>query len=237
MTSPLTVLVGAGEGLGQALATRFAQGGHRLVLLSRTPEGRELAMQQAQAVGVEVVGINCDVSQEESVAQAFAQIREEVGDPTVLLYNAGVLVQGSVLSLTPETFEQTWKINCMGSFLCAREVLPAMEKAQQGTLIFSGATAALRGGAHFSAMAVSKFGLRALSQSIAREFGPQGIHSVHVILDGLIETPTVRTKFPKRPLERNLQPEDIAEQYWNLYQQSPSTWTQELDLRPFNESF
>src|SRR5699024_10438243 len=124
----------------------------------------------------------------DSVKNAFAEIRDGLGDPTVLAYNAGIFQLGGVLELTPETFEQSWRVNCFGAFLAAREVLPAMQSRGSGTIILTGATAAMRGGAGFSGIAVGKFGLRALAQSMAREFGPQGIHVAHAVIDGQINT-------------------------------------------------
>jgi NAD(P)-dependent dehydrogenase (short-subunit alcohol dehydrogenase family) len=128
-------------------------------------------------------------------------------------------------------------VNCLGGFLCAREVLPAMLESGRGTLLFSGATASLRGGARFSGLAVGKFGLRALAQSVAREFGPRGIHAAHVIIDGQIDTARVRSMMPGRDAASMLAPDAIAESYWQLHVQHPSAWTQELDLRPASEKF
>lgn len=167
----------------------------------------------------------------------FKQIRNAQGDPSVLIYNAGIFVQGGILELDPARFESAWRINCYGAFLTVREVLPAMCVAGSGTILFTGATAALRGGARFAGIAVGKFGLRALAQSVAREFGPRGIHVAHVVIDGQIGTPLAREREPERAEETFVDPDAIAENYWTLYQQPRSTWTLELDLRPYLEKF
>jgi len=143
----------------------------------------------------------------------------------------------SFLKVTPEQFEYSWKANCFGGFLGAQQVLPAMLERGSGTILLTGATAALRGSARFVSLAVGKFGLRALAQSLAREFGPHGIHIIHVIVDGLIDMPTVRTMFPNRQTHTLLSPDAIAEVYWQLHQQEPTAWTLEMDLRPAVEKF
>lgn len=237
-TSPLVVIVGAGPGLGTALASRFADGGCSLALLSRSAESRAPAMEKLKNdghTGHTARGYDCDAGEPERVTATFKQIRSAQGDPSVLIYNAGVFVQSGILELDPARFESAWRINCCGAFLAIREVLPAMCDAGSGTILFTGATAALRGGARFAGLAVGKFGLRALAQSTAREFGPRGIHVAHVVIDGQIDTPTAHERDPSRAEGTLVEPEAIAENYWNLYQQPGSAWTLETDLRPYLE--
>jgi NAD(P)-dependent dehydrogenase (short-subunit alcohol dehydrogenase family) len=234
---PITVVAGVGPGLGGALAERFARGGHAVALLSRSEKSRQAVADAIAKIGGSVHGFNCDVTDAASTALAFEQIRDRLGDPSVLLYNAGSFATGGLLEMDPEHFEKAWQVNCQGGFLTAREVLPGMVKNRAGTILFTGATAALRGGAGFAGLAVGKFGLRALAQSMAREFGPQGIHVGHVVIDGGIGTPRTRERFPDKDPDMFLSPEAIAEQYWNLYRQPRTTWTQELDLRPYGEKF
>ena len=236
-TSPLVAIVGVGPGLGAALATRFAEGGCALALLSRNPTSRASVLEQLATAKYPVHGYDCDVGDRASIAAAFKRIRATQGNPAVLVYNAGVFVQGGILELDPERFEAAWRVNCAGAFGAAREVLPAMLAAGRGTILYTGATAALRGGAGFAGIAVGKFGQRALAQSMAREFGPRGIHVAHVVIDGQIATPAVRARQPERAAETLLDPAAIAASYWQLYQQSRSAWTQELDLRPYLEKF
>lgn len=233
----ITAIVGAGPGLGGALAERFARGGHAIALLSRTARSRKPVEERIARTGGTVRGYDCDVTDAASTAAVFAGIRDELGDPSVLLYNAGSFATGGILQLDPASFEAAWRVNCLGGFLASREVLPAMVNNGTGTILFTGATAALRGGAGFAGLAVGKFGLRALAQSMAREFGPRGIHVAHIVIDGGIETPSARERFPDRAADQFLEPASIAEQYWLVHAQPPSTWTQELDLRPHGEKF
>jgi NAD(P)-dependent dehydrogenase (short-subunit alcohol dehydrogenase family) len=142
-----------------------------------------------------------------------------------------------ILELTPEQFESSWKVNCFGAFLAVQQVLPAMVERSRGTILLTGATAAVRGSAKFAALAVGKFGLRALAQSLAREFGSQGIHVAHIIIDGMINTPRVRAMASEREEHTLVSPEAIAQTYWQLYQQDATAWTLELDLRPAVEKF
>ena len=236
-TSPLVAIIGAGPGLGAALAARFAVGGCALALLSRHPASRTSALTQPATEKCPAVGYDCDAGDPASVAAAFTQIRATQGDPTVLIYNAGIFLQGGILELDLARFESAWRVNCHGALLAAREVLPAMLAAGAGTILCTGATAALRGGARFAGLAVGKFGLRALAQSMAREFGPRGIHVAHVVIDGQIGTPAARQREPGRAADTLLEPAAIAENYWQLYQQPRSAWTLEQDIRPFAEKF
>jgi len=139
--------------------------------------------------------------------------------------------------MDPERFESAWRANCLGGFLAAREVLPAMLERGSGTILMTGATAALRGGARFAGLAVGKFGLRALAQSMAREFGPRGIHVAHFVIDGQIATPGALEGQPGRGEETFLAPAAIAETYWQVHRQDPSAWSLEVDLRPHVEKF
>ncbi|KAJ3040128.1 hypothetical protein HDV00_011452 [Rhizophlyctis rosea] len=147
-----------------------------------------------------------------------------------------VFSKQSFLETTPEQFEQLWQTSCFGGFLISKQVLPKMVEQKQGTVIFTGATAALRAGDGFASFASAKFGLRALSQSLAREFGPKGVHVAHVVVDGGIWTPFAQKMWPDNEA-KFIQPEAIADTYWNLHKQHQSTWTQELDIRPFAEKF
>ncbi len=230
-------MFGVGPGLGAAVARRFAREGYAVALLARSEAGlREVQATLTQTGGRAEV-FPADAADAGSVSAAFSRVREELGPPEVLVYNAGAFQMGGILELDPAAFESAWRVNCLGGFLCAREVLPAMLERGRGTLLFSGATASLRGSARFAGLAVGKFGLRALAQSVAREFGPRGIHAAHIIIDGQIDTARVRSMVPGRDAASMLAPDAIAESYWQLHQQHPSTWTQELDLRPASEKF
>jgi NAD(P)-dependent dehydrogenase (short-subunit alcohol dehydrogenase family) len=237
MTTQVAAVFGVGPGLGASVARRFAREGYAVALLARGEAAAREVRTDIQKQGGRAEVFTADAGDAGSVSAAFSRIRAELGAPEVLVYNAGAFHVASVLDLDPSTFEAAWRTNCLGGFLCAREVLPAMLERGRGTLLFSGATASLRGAARFAGLAVGKFGLRALAQSLAREVGPQGIHVAHVVIDGMIDTPRVRGMAPGRSASTRLSPEDLAETYWQLHRQSPSVWTHELDVRPAGEKF
>ncbi len=237
MKTGCVVVVGVGPGLGRAVAERFAREGYDVALVARSPEHLEPVAKAVRKLGARASTHAADTTEPAAVSTAYAHIRAEHGDVEVLVYNAGAFVMGEVTELNPDTFEQAWRTNCFGAFLWSHAVLPAMRERKGGTLLFTGATASLRGSARFSALAVGKFGLRALAQSLARENGPHGIHVAHVVIDGMIDTPRVRAMRPHEEDTAFLQPDDIAEEYWRLHAQRPSAWTLELDLRPSAERF
>lgn len=233
----VAAILGVGPGLGAAVARRFGREGYSVALMARglhnlAPIGRNL-----EAAGHRALHVPTDATDAESVASAFAEIRERLGDPDVFVYNAGAFQHTGVLEASPEDFDAAWRTNCFGAFLGLKEVLPAMVARGKGTVLLTGATASLRGGAGFSCLAVGKFGLRALAQSVARELGPRGVHVAHVVIDGMIATPSQRTSHPERGREALLDPDAIAETYWQLHRQDRSAWTLELDLRPAVERF
>lgn len=233
----VAAVLGVGPGLGESVARRFAREGFVVALMSRGEDKVQGARAAIEEDGGRALAVTADATDPESVSRAFERIREELGAPEVLVYNAGAFEMGSVIDVSPEKFEQCWRANCYGGFLAAREVLPAMVERGRGTVIFTGATASMRGGAGFSCLAVGKFGLRALAQSLGRELGPKGIHVAHVVIDGQIDTPTNLERFADRDRRTFLSSDAIAESYWMLHRQDPTTWTLELDLRPATEKF
>jgi NAD(P)-dependent dehydrogenase (short-subunit alcohol dehydrogenase family) len=235
MTSKVAAVLGIGPALGSSVARRFAREGYAVALMARRREEVDPVAAAIEAAGGRALRLTTDAADPASVATSFREIRDRLGAPDVFVYNAGAFQMGGILEITPEKFEETWKVNCYGAFLGAREVLPAMLEEQRGTILLTGATAALRGSARFACLAVGKFGLRALSQSMAREFGPRGIHVAHIVIDGQIDTPRLRAMMPDRETRTLLSPDAIADQYWNLHVQDPSAWTLELDLRPLVE--
>jgi NAD(P)-dependent dehydrogenase (short-subunit alcohol dehydrogenase family) len=231
--SKVAIVIGAGPGLGAAVARRFARERFTVGVVARKRETVEPiaeALPGARAFTADTTDVG-------AVAKLFADIRDGLGAPDVLVYNASAFQMGGILEVSPEDFERCWKVGCHGAFLCAREVLPAMVERGAGTILLSGATAALRGSARFSCLAVGKFGLRALGQAMARELGERGIHVAHVIIDGQIDSEHVRSRSPHRPASSFLAPDAIAETYWQLHAQHPTAWTQEIDLRPASEKF
>jgi NAD(P)-dependent dehydrogenase (short-subunit alcohol dehydrogenase family) len=183
------------------------------------------------------VSVAVDASDAKSVAAGFDRAASELGPADVFVYNAGAFQMGGILEVSPEDFERCWRANCLGAFLGAQKVLPEMVAKKRGTILLTGATASMRGSARFSCLAVGKFGLRALAQSLAREFQPQGVHVAHVIVDGQIDTPRARQMFPGRAIDTFLSPDAIAETYWQLHMQDPTSWTHEIDVRPMTEKF
>jgi len=233
----VAVVVGVGPGLGRALAVRFARGGFAVALVARRDPSLQPVQAEIESFGGTVRSYVGDAADEKSVGATFTRIREELGAPEALLYNAGAFQAGGILDLTAADFEQAWRVNCLGGLLTAQAVVPGMLERGGGSIIYSGATASLRGSARFAGLAVGKFGLRALAQSMARELGPKGIHVAHVVIDGGIDTPRVRAMLANRDPQTLLVPTAIAESYWNLHAQDPSAWSQEIDLRPSAEKF
>ena len=222
------VIVGVGPGLGAALARRFAKAGYVAVLAARRPERLQPILRAIEADGGRAQAHDCDATDKNQVKSLFAGAEQEHGPVEVAIYNAGAFRRAPIAELTADDYEKVWRTNAFGGFLVGREAARVMGPRRRGTILFTGATASLRGGAGFAAFAASKFALRALAQSMARELGPQGIHVAHVVIDGQIG----------RDAEaRQLDPDAIAEAYHALHVQPRSAWTHELDLRPWAETF
>jgi len=226
------LIVGAGTGLGAALARRFRAAGMTVALARRQVDAlRPLAEE------VDGKAFACDATDADAVAALFEEVAAALGPPGLVVYNAGAFRPGSVLEIAAADFEACWRIGCLGGFLVGQQAARAMVARGQGSIIFTGATASLRGGANFANLAVGKFGLRALAQSLARELGPQGVHVAHVIIDGQIRSERYAHLADERPPDGLLDPAAIAEAYYQLHRQPRSAWTQELDLRPWVEKF
>ncbi|MEM5316026.1 SDR family NAD(P)-dependent oxidoreductase [Paraburkholderia sp. JHI869] len=240
--------VGASAGLGAALGRRFAREGYTVVLTGRTAQRVDVVAQEIREQGGRVHAAAGDVTNEEDLARIAHQLRNH-GTLRSAIFNAGNAVRAPTLELTAEQFESAWRTNVLGAFLFGRTALPHLLEAPDattnpagaGSLIFTGATASLRGRPPFAAFAAAKAGLRSLAQSLAREFGPRGVHVAHVVIDGGIDGERLRSASPQRVQDAGadglLQPEAIAESYWQLHRQARSAWTQELDLRPWRETF
>jgi NAD(P)-dependent dehydrogenase (short-subunit alcohol dehydrogenase family) len=233
----VAAVVGAGPGLGAALAWRFAREGYTVGLFARGEPALRQVQHMVHEAGGHASVYPTDATDAAAVRESFARLREEHGAPEVCIYNAGVFRMAGFLETAPEDFDTSWRINCLGGVLCAREVLPAMLEEGRGTLLFTGATASLRGGPRSAAFATGKSGLRALAQSLAREFGPRGIHVAHVVIDGVIDSSPAHPRDTLRPPPDRLSPDALAETYWQLHRQPPSAWTHELDVRPAPEKF
>jgi len=229
----VAIVIGAGPGLGAALCRRFVKAG---MLVAAATRDKERAAATAKDAGAR--GYSCDAGDEKAVLELFAAVKRDFGDPSVVVYNAGAYAPKGVVDTTAEEFERCWRIGCFGGFLVGREAARAMLPKGRGSILFTGATASLRGGANFVNLAVGKFGLRAVAQSMARELGPKGIHVAHVIIDGQIaaEHREGRSASTRGP-DAMLNDDSIAEAYWQLHSQPRNAWTLEMDLRPWVEKF
>ena len=230
------LVVGVGPGLGAALAKTFAAAGIDVAVASRNDEQLAPLAADIAKLGVNARAYACDVSKPEDVTLLFSGVEADMAPPDVVVFNAGAHSRTGILDTTPEEFIRCWGIACFGGFLVGQAAARSMLKRGSGTIIFTGATASLRGGANFLNLAVPKFGLRALAQSMARELQPKGIHVAHTIIDGQIMSPS-RTQMAERPPDGLLDPGAIAAGYLMLHRQHRSAWTQELDLRPWVEKF
>lgn len=232
--------VGAKEGLGAAVARRFAREGLTAVITSRTADRLEAVAADIRGQGGAAHALPGDVSQEADMAAIAAKIAD-IGPLTVAVFNAADRPTAPSLELSAAAFERTWRIGTLGGFLFGREAIRAMLPRERGTLLFTGATASVRGRPPFAAFAAAKAGLRSVAQTLAREFGPKGLHVAHVVIDGAIDGERIRTAAPAWAAERGpdglLGIGAIADVYWHLHAQPRSAWTHELDLRPYNETF
>jgi NAD(P)-dependent dehydrogenase (short-subunit alcohol dehydrogenase family) len=235
--SKVAVIAGVGPGLGAAIARKFANEGCNLALLSRSSAYILNLSNRLEETGVSVIPIPTDITDAAQVAASFSHIRAELGTPDILVNHAGNAAWGNLSELTPDAFENAWRVCTLGAFLCVKQVVPGMLEKGSGTILFSGATSAVRGRAGAIAFSSAKFAMRGLASSLAREVGPQGIHVAHVIIDGVINTPNLRERYQLEPDEPLLEPDAIADTYWALVQQERSAWSFEVDVRPHNEEF
>lgn len=237
--APVALVVGAGESTGSAIARRFAREGYFTCVTRRNGDKLAPLVAQIEADGGRARAFASDAREEEQVAALVREIEEGIGPIEVAVFNVGANVPASILEETPRKYRKVWELGAYGGFLVAREVALRMVPRGSGTILFTGATASLRGGAGFAAFAGAKHSLRALAQSLARELGPKGIHVAHVVIDGAIDTSFIRDNFPERYALKEcdgiLRPEAIAENYWWLHKQPRSAWTFEMDLRPWCE--
>lgn len=231
------IIAGVGPGTGAALSRAFAHEGYALGLLSRHRESSEPVAEEIRARGGKALPIETDVADRRSVQAAVAQVRRTLGPVTVLAHNASGYGRGEFLQMDPDQIRQSFEANVMGAVHLAQAVIPDMLKAGHGFISLTGATAALRGKAGFAPLAIGKAGLRMFGQSLAREFHPKGIHVVHIIVDGQIDTPRLRSREPNRSRDTVIPPGAIAEAVVSCLRQPRTAWSQEIDLRPCLETF
>lgn len=237
----VALIIGAGDATGGAIAKRFAQGGYITCMTRRNAEKLQPLIEEIQLHGGKAFGFASDARKEEQVIQLIEDIESTIGEIDILVFNIGANVPCSILEETARKYFKIWEMACFSAFLVGREVAKRMVPRQKGSIIFTGATAGLRGSAYFSAFAGAKHALRALAQSMARELGPQNIHVAHIVVDGAIDTEFIETTFPEKYVLKEqdgiLNPEHIAENYWHIAQQPRDAWTHELDLRPWMEKW
>ena len=241
MSEKVAVITGVGPGLGASLSRRLHREGYKVAGLARTEGfGRELESELKQTEAAKGAAdfrhFCCDLAEPMAVRETIEDVERLWGAPDVLIHNASQILIKPILEITAKEFESVWRVTCLGAMSAAKAVIPGMQKRGNGAILFTGATAALRGGAKFAAFASAKFALRGLAQALAREHGAEGIHVAHIVVDGLIWSDKTVERFnPAR--EACLEPDAIAESYYQLIAQDRSAWSQEIDLRPFSEKF
>ena len=250
--SKVCLVIGAGDATGGAVARRFAREGYTVCVTRRSLDKLEPLLTQIRQAGGVAHGFGSDARKEEDVIALVEHIESTLGPIEVMVFNIGANSPNSILTETTRRYTKMWEMACLAGFITGREVAKRMVARQQtsadvpgvqpkGTIIFTGATASLRGSSHFAGFSGGKMALRALAQSMARERGPMGVHVAHTIIDGAIDTEFIRTQFPQRYALKEeggiLNPDHIADAYWMLHQQPRDAWTHELDLRPYMENF
>jgi len=233
---PVCAVIGVGPGLGAALARRFAKQ-YVVALVARGEDKLTALAKEIESLGGKAVPVSADVAKAADIAAAFDKIRREIGDVDALLYNAAMRPFGKLMETKPSTFENTWRVNAFGAFLAAQQVVPAMLTRGSGAIIFTGATAGVKPFATSAAFGPAKFAMRGLAQVMARDLQPHGIHVAYVNVDGAIDMPFIRERYPQLNADDMLKPSAIAETYWHLAHQDRSAWSHEVDVRPFKEKW
>ena len=242
MTDKRAILViGAGDATGGAIARRFAREGYVACVTRRSADKLVPLVDEIKAAGGEAHGFGSDARKEEEMVALVQQIESDIAPIEVAVFNIGANVRFSITETTARVYQKVWEMACFSGFLMGRETAKVMLPRQRGTIIFTGATASLRGREGFCAFAGAKHALRALAQSMARELGPKGIHVAHPVIDGAIDTEFIRSNFPDRYALKEqggiVNPDSIAEAYWQIHRQPRDAWTHEMDLRPWRETF
>jgi NAD(P)-dependent dehydrogenase (short-subunit alcohol dehydrogenase family) len=237
----VALVIGAGDATGGAIARRFAREGFTTCVTRRHADKLVPLVTQIEAAGGQARAFGSDARKEDEMVRLVETVEREVGPIEVAVFNIGGNVRFPIRETTARVYTKVWEMGCFAGFLMGREVAKVMVPRGRGSILFTGATASVRGSAGFAAFAGAKHGLRALAQSMARELGPEGIHVAHVVIDGAIDTQFIRTMFPERYALKDrdglLSPDAIAEAYWQLHLQPRSAWTHEMDLRPWIEKW
>ncbi|MFP6757018.1 MAG: SDR family NAD(P)-dependent oxidoreductase [Alphaproteobacteria bacterium] len=238
----IVLVAGVGGGLGFGICRRFAAAGYDVAMISRKQERlAPLAERINQDGNGRAFVCPADIRDEDIVEALFDRVEDEHGPIAAAVFNTGAQYRQPFLDIPADLFEKVWRLGCYAGFLVGRAAARRMLPRGEGSILFTGATASIRGGAEFAAFTASKSGLRGMAQSMAREFGPQGIHVAHVVVDGLIDSPVIRERFAEQiaslPADGALSPEAIGQAYVDLHHQHRSAWSFEIDLRPWSENF
>lgn len=235
----VALVIGAGDAIGSAICRKFAREGLTVCAARRNGDRLAELVESLSAEGYRAHAFSCDARKEEAIASLFANIEASIGEIEVVVFNVGANVPMGILETDSRKFFKIWEMACFAGFLSGREAARYMTARQRGTIIFTGATASVRGAAGFAAFASAKHGLRALAQSMARELGPQNIHVAHVIIDAAVDTPWIAENVPEfsalKLKDGIVSPDDLADMYTMLYRQPRNAWTFELDVRPWIE--
>lgn len=239
--NPICTIVGAGEGLGHALAKKFASQGFDIALISRSESTAAPILEAINQKNADVTGrfFAADVTKPQELEGAFARIHEDMGDTSTMIYTVrGDFTAYKPLDLPYEVLENIFRIEVMGAFAAAKSVLPAMIERGEGKIFFSSATAAFRGSAEYAQYAIGKFGMRALSQSLAKAYAKDGVHVAHMRLDLDLDVPLMQAYYSDSDHAPNMvNPDDVAESFWLTHQQPKTAWSNEVELRPYTENW
>ncbi len=238
----VALVIGAGDSTGGAVARRFAREGYFVCVTRRHANKLAPLVARIEADGGKARAFGSDARREEDVVELFETIEREIGPIEVVSFNVGGNVRFPIRETTTRVYTKVWEMCALAGFFAGRAAANVMVPRGRGTILFTGATASVRGGAGYAAFAGGKAALRALAQSMARELGPQGIHVAHIVVDGAIDTDFTKQRAGDRYEARKaadgiLNPESIAENYWMLHAQPRDAWTHELDLRPWSETW
>jgi NAD(P)-dependent dehydrogenase (short-subunit alcohol dehydrogenase family) len=237
----VVLVIGAGDATGGAIARRFAREGYVACVTRRSADKLAPLVAQIEAEGGEAHAFGSDARKEDEMVALVERIEREIGPIEVAVFNIGANVRFGITETSARVYFKVWEMACFAGFLMGREAARVMLPRGRGTILFTGATASLRGREGFAAFAGAKHALRALAQSMARELWPKGIHVAHPVIDGAIDTEFIRSNFPERYALKNeggiLNPDHIAEAYWQIHQQPRDAWTHETELRPWSEAW
>lgn len=239
---PVALVVGAGDAIGSAIARSFADEGYVICAGRRNGDRLASLVEEIEAGGGEAHGFTLDARKEEAIEELFKHIEDDIGPLEVVVFNVGANVNFPITETTSRVFYKVWEMACFGGFLTGREAAKYMSPREKGTILFTGATASMRGGIGYAAFAAAKHGLKALAQAMARELGPKNIHVAHLVIDSAVDTPWIRERFGERfdALKENdgvMNPESIGKAYVSIHNQPRDAWTFEMDLRPYSEKW